>query len=118
MTAVCAECGPVSVVRSGPRRNVRCWEAVRQYNAKRNYSQKYAVSHARRLYLKDRCEACGFVAVDPCQLHIDHVDGDWKNDTPENWQTLCQNCHSLKSTNEKRARNPRPKAGVETRKDH
>lgn len=40
---------------------------------------------------------CGFVAVDPCQLDVDHIDGNSKNDDPSNWQTLCANCHRLKT---------------------
>jgi len=27
-------------------------------------------------------------------LEVDHIDGDWKNNTPENLRFLCPNCHS------------------------
>jgi len=32
-----------------------------------------------------------------CQLSVDHIDGDHNNDDPENLQTLCHNCHALKT---------------------
>lgn len=31
------------------------------------------------------------------QLDMDHIDGDNTNNRPNNIQTLCKNCHSLKS---------------------
>jgi 5-methylcytosine-specific restriction endonuclease McrA len=46
---------------------------------------------------KDYCENCGFVAVHSCQLDVDHIDGDKNNNAPSNHQTLCANCHRLKT---------------------
>ncbi len=43
------------------------------------------------------CAECGFVAAHPCQLDVDHIDGDSKNNAPENFQVLCANCHRLKT---------------------
>lgn len=51
--------------------------------------------HSR--FKKNQCESCGFSAIDPCQLDIDHIDGDHKNNDPSNLQTLCANCHRLKT---------------------
>jgi RecJ-like exonuclease len=45
---------------------------------------------------KDFCEACGFPGQ-RAQLDVDHVDGDKANDDPSNLQTLCANCHRLKT---------------------
>lgn len=41
------------------------------------------------------CEICGFIAKDPCQIDIHHIDGDHKNNKKENIQELCVNCHRL-----------------------
>lgn len=45
----------------------------------------------------DRCEACGFIPEHPCQLDVDHVDGNKANRDPSNYRTLCANCHRLKT---------------------
>jgi len=59
---------------------------------------------------KDYCEnrdgsvlgfPCTATIVDSCQLQIDHVDGDRYNNDPNNHQTLCANCHSVKTKREK-----------------
>lgn len=46
---------------------------------------------------KSYCENCGFVALHKCQLDVDHIDGNKMNHTEENLQTLCANCHRLKT---------------------
>jgi len=48
-------------------------------------------------YKKDYCEACGFKAINKVQLDIDHIDGNHKNNDISNLQTLCSNCHRLKT---------------------
>ena len=48
-------------------------------------------------YKKDKCEKCGFIPEDMCQLDVDHIDGNHDNDNPLNLQTLCANCHRLKT---------------------
>jgi len=46
---------------------------------------------------KDHCEQCGFVPEHRCQLDVDHIDGNHFNNAIENLQTLCANCHRLKT---------------------
>lgn len=53
--------------------------------------------HPYRHVKKSFCEKCGFVAEDVCQLDVDHIDGNHQNNDPENLQTLCANCHRLKT---------------------
>lgn len=50
-----------------------------------------------RGYKKDKCEKCGFIPIHPCQLDVDHIDGNHSNNNEENLQTLCANCHRLKT---------------------
>lgn len=45
----------------------------------------------------DRCCKCGFVAEHSCQLDVDHIDGNHANNDISNLQTLCANCHRLKT---------------------
>ena len=43
------------------------------------------------------CSKCGFEAVHACQMDIDHINGDHDDNRAENRQTLCANCHRLKT---------------------
>jgi predicted RNA-binding Zn-ribbon protein involved in translation (DUF1610 family) len=43
------------------------------------------------------CVECGIGTTwreRPIRLHVDHVDGDYHNNLPENLRFLCPNCHS------------------------
>ena len=50
-----------------------------------------------RQHKKCSCEKCGFVPKHQCQLDVDHIDGNHDNNDEDNLQTLCSNCHRLKS---------------------
>lgn len=47
------------------------------------------------------CEICKFEAVHPCQLDVDHKDGNHKNNDKNNLQVICANCHRLKTFSNK-----------------
>jgi len=51
--------------------------------------------------LKTYCVLCGpEIIYHPCQLDIDHKDGNRNNNNISNLQTLCANCHRLKTFNQ------------------
>lgn len=50
-----------------------------------------------RQYLGASCECCGFIPEHPVQMDVDHRDGDHENNEASNLQTLCANCHRLKT---------------------
>ena len=64
---------------------------------------EYGLSSAIRNYLLEKvdfkCEQCGFSGINPSSnktiLEIHHVDGDYKNNRPENLKVLCPNCHAM-----------------------
>lgn len=63
----------------------------------------YTCSNFIRNYLLQkhnyRCEKCGWGEINPftgkVPLQIHHIDGNSENNTEENLQVLCPNCHSL-----------------------
>ena len=74
----------------------RCHKAAYQDREKANRYEAVR-RHPYKAHRKGVCEECGFVPVHPCQLDVDHRDGDKRNDDPANLQTLCANCHRLKT---------------------
>lgn len=48
-------------------------------------------------YKKDKCGKCNFIPIHSIQLDVDHIDGNHKNNEISNLQTLCANCHRLKT---------------------
>lgn len=58
------------------------------------------------LGIPERCRMCGIEPRwqgHPLPLEVDHVDGDWRNNQPENLRLLCPNCHSSTDTYRGRA---------------
>lgn len=63
----------------------------------------YQISDHIRRYLfeknDNKCEQCGWGEKNPytnkIPLEIHHIDGNYKNNTEDNLQLLCPNCHAL-----------------------
>lgn len=53
------------------------------------------------LHKKNKCEKCGFVPKDMCQLDIIYKDGNRKNKKHTNLKTLCANCNRLHKKTQK-----------------
>lgn len=51
----------------------------------------------KRRIVASHCIKCGFIPIDLCQLDVDHIDGNHKNNAADNLQVLCANCHRLKT---------------------
>ncbi len=67
------------------------WHKYCSSCAKASYNPK----NGHLLNKKNKCEKCGFVPEDKCQLDIVYKDGDKKNKTKSNMKTLCANCNRL-----------------------
>lgn len=67
---------------------------------------EYGISQHLAKYIKEkysnRCARCGWQEVNPytgnVPLEIEHIDGDFTNNSEENLTLLCPNCHSLTPT--------------------
>lgn len=67
---------------------------------------EYGISVHIKKYLfekySNKCCKCGWGETNPYSgtipLEIDHIDGDYTNNSEDNLQLLCPNCHSLTST--------------------
>lgn len=61
--------------------------------------------HVRRFLLEkygEKCSLCGWCQINPhtgkIPVEVDHIDGDWQNNSLLNLRLLCPNCHSLTGT--------------------
>jgi 5-methylcytosine-specific restriction endonuclease McrA len=72
-----------------------------------HHKRKYGMQGAYKRYRKEYCENIdgrfGFtctttILITKVQLHVDHIDGDNTNDEVSNLQTLCADCHAIKTS--------------------
>lgn len=78
---------------------IRRWKEGKERGMKGTRS----ISKHIRDYLFDKynskCQICGWGEINPITnespLHVHHIDGDATNNSEENLQLLCPNCHSL-----------------------
>lgn len=75
------------------------WHKYCSSCAKTLYDEK----HSHRINKKKKCEKCGFVALDKCQLDLVYLDGNSKNKDPNNIKTYCANCNRLHRKNQKKS---------------
>ena len=92
--ATCSVCGYTKIaVRDHKLKNpisrYRCYSIHKSKQRKRE--RPYIV------HKKEFCENCGFTPEHSSQLDVDHIDNDHHNNDPANLQTLCANCHRLKT---------------------
>jgi len=120
------QCHPTGVRKSDGqiKRNPHyCTQHHREYYAKKNGVKNYPTllannagfeqakdqvnsKHPSRKHRKDYCEnidgrlgyTCTYpIDLDAGMLEVDHIDGNRNNNDPDNFQTLCCNCHCYKS---------------------
>jgi HNH endonuclease len=82
-------CSCGNLVESKGRNNGKQVYSTVCSSCKRNKYVNYQKSNC--------CNYCKFVPVWLGQLDLDHIDGDHFNNDPSNLQTLCANCHRLKT---------------------
>ena len=94
--ANCLECGIVKIKRK-PNGTWRCKVSWKKGTSRSRMLSARQRKKPYKKHKKDYCEKCGFVAEHTVQLDVDHIDGNHKNNELSNLQTLCSNCHRLKT---------------------
>lgn len=86
-------CKPNGYKRNGDRTYYKLCSPHLKYK----YDSSYRLNVYDGYIKKERCDYCGFKCLHSCQLDIDHIDGNHENNELSNLQTLCANCHRLKT---------------------
>lgn len=90
-------CSRSCYVRHKHEKNVKDW-----YSGK-NISVKTIRKHLFEKH-SNKCTKCGWGEINPYSktelppLEVEHIDGCYTNNRPENLDLLCPNCHSLTKT--------------------
>ncbi|MEU0369875.1 HNH endonuclease signature motif containing protein [Streptomyces sp. NPDC006283] len=110
---------PKSPTRRGRTRNRRTPQtllvAQEPGTARRVPSERLKQAMAA-LGVRERCAGCGTEPLwrgRPLPLEVDHVDGNWRNNRPDNLRLLCPNCHSSTDTYRGRSKGRRNVASRE-----
>lgn len=86
-----------------PPKNKQTAQEILIFNPdlERRQPAKKLIRSMRYFEVKYSCIKCNCDGVwnnKPLTLHVDHMDGNWKNNRLENLRFLCPNCHSQTST--------------------
>lgn len=75
----------------------RCSECIKSPKINRNRAIRKTVNY--KLQKMNPCVICGFIPTIPGQMDWDHIDGNRFNNSLENKQLMCSNCHRAKTYN-------------------
>lgn len=89
---VCENCNFALAKPNGKSKHgFQKWHKYCDDCAKALYSEK----HKHLQHKESKCEDCGFIPIDRCQLDLVYCDGDKNNKSKSNLKTLCANCSRL-----------------------
>jgi len=117
MIGKCLNCGKEFIFKPSQQRGKYCSNACQQdFQSKEIVRQwlsnetdamdaGHQIRESVRNYILKRdgykCMECGWNKINPYSgrttLEVDHIDGDFTNNRPENFRAICPNCHSLTS---------------------
>jgi len=83
---------------------IKRWKTGKEDGAKGKHGSRIS-NYIKNYLLKKanyKCTRCGWAGINSytgkTPLEVEHIDGNYKNNKPENLTILCPNCHSLTST--------------------
>ena len=93
---LCTRCGSRPAHYTGMRNGKRRYRTV---CVKCRFGTSQPTKRRKRRASKTNkpCASCDFIPKDLCQMDVDHIDGDSTNNSADNLQVLCANCHRLKT---------------------
>jgi len=91
----CIECKTASAEKNHHKEGFFFERCTKCRKAKYGIYYGKAKYKYRSLIEKEKCENCSFFPTHKCQLDIDHIDGNKKNNSISNLMVLCANCHRL-----------------------
>lgn len=81
---------------------ISAWLENREDGLSTNGTARNYVKRWLRNTRGDKCELCGWSEVNPktgtVPVVADHIDGDYRNNRPENLRLICPNCDSIQPT--------------------
>lgn len=91
-------CSHECEVQARHKEYIKKWLNLGQFEKK---PLPYSIRNFLLEQKENKCELCGWDKINPTTnkspLEIHHIDGNYLNNTLENLQILCPNCHSLTS---------------------
>lgn len=105
MKGICKGCEKEFEYRPSQKNGIYCSNKCQgEYSVRQRFVKGTKFRQSMRKYLVEhrdyQCEECGITEYNgkPITLQVDHKDGDRENNTFENLQFLCPNCHSQTDT--------------------
>ena len=81
---------------------IKCWLAGKETGRRGTIETSTIIKKYLCETRGNKCELCGWHEINKITkrvpIQLEHIDGNYRNNTPKNLKVLCPNCHSLTET--------------------